>query len=75
MRHVRTDPACVIHKPPRGRISAWWFDRHRGVICPICEPLNRVRRGENRDGTLDVRPSMAELRGGVCHCRDCGRHP
>jgi hypothetical protein len=34
--HIRTDPICVYHRPPKGRISTWWFDRHRGLSCPRC---------------------------------------
>lgn len=36
LAHIRTDPICVYHRPPRGHISTWWFDRHRGLSCRRC---------------------------------------
>ena len=37
-RHTRTDPACVLHRPPTTTIGRWWFDRRRGRRCRACCP-------------------------------------
>ena len=36
MRHRRTDPACRQFRHPRSALGLWWFDRHRGLACPMC---------------------------------------
>ena len=36
MRHRRTDPACRKYRHPRPALGWWWFDRHRGLACPVC---------------------------------------
>lgn len=36
MRHRRTDPACREFRRPRSTLGRWWFDRHRGLACPVC---------------------------------------
>lgn len=58
-RHRRTDPACRLHRRPRGRLSRWWFDRGRGRSCgpcragrpvsmPVAPPAPRPRQDAQR---------------------------
>lgn len=42
MRHTRTDPACVKHRPPHGRLGRCRFDRYRGKSCRRCCPPARI---------------------------------
>lgn len=36
MKHVKTDPACLHHRPPRTWWQRWRFERGHGHECPIC---------------------------------------
>jgi hypothetical protein len=36
MTHIRTDPACILHRPPRTAWGRWRFKRGRGRGCRVC---------------------------------------
>lgn len=36
MKHVKTDPACLRHCPPRTWWQRWRFERAHGRECPLC---------------------------------------
>lgn len=41
--HLVTDPSCRFHVEPRGSLGRWGARHGRGLSCPRCHPLERVR--------------------------------
>lgn len=39
IQHPCTNPHCTLYRPPRNRITRWWYDRHRVVYCEVCTQL------------------------------------
>lgn len=60
MRHVRTDPVCRRHRPPRSRLGRWWFDRHRGQVCPVCARVLALEAWQRSSG--EFTEAVAEAR-------------